>query len=281
MKKNKKNKMQNAIEPIEVVDKEEKEKAKKDSDGGIVNTFNLYKFIIKVVATAILLTFGIIMLIKQETAVFALMLICGIVIALSGLIRVFSLLKKDKCVEAKRILGVTCIIHMAIGAYIIIAAFILNSDLANGKTIDDLTGFSKFNVSYFALFVAIALYIQAVSFFWQTVLYKVNAGKIMFWLHIAYMTLSVVLAFLATNNNVTAKTIVIFLAVIALICALLIGGEAGVGYFRYRKQMNKKDEDKAEKDEKAEKGLDAPAKEESDTLIIDEPDAQDQDGMVA
>ena len=122
MKKNKKNKMQNAIEPIEVVDKEEKEKAKKDSDGGIVNTFNLYKFIIKVVATAILLTFGIIMLIKQETAVFALMLICGIVIALSGLIRVFSLLKKDKCVEAKRILGVTCIIHMAIGAYIIIAA---------------------------------------------------------------------------------------------------------------------------------------------------------------
>ena len=283
MKKNKKkNRMENIVEKNDDVidlknDDDVKEKA------GVVKSFNIYKFIIKVVAAAILITFGIIMLVKQDTAVFALLLICGIVIAFSALIRLFSLFKKDKCIEAKRILGVTCLIHLIIGAYVVVAAFTLNKDLAQvDNDITKLTGFSKFNVEYFALFVAVALYVQAVSFFWQTVLYKVNAGKIMFWLHIVYMTLAVVLAFLATNNNVTAKHIVIFLAVIALICALLVGGEAGIGYFRYRQQMNKVTGKKKKKEETTKDGIEAPSKEDEsiDPLIIDEPDAKDQDTMV-
>lgn len=287
MSKKKKNRMENIVEKNDdVIDlKDEKEVEEKKEKGGFVKSFNIYKFIIKVVATAILLTFGIIMLVKQDAAVFALLLICGLVIALAALIRLFSLFKKDKCIEAKRILGVTCLIHLAIGAYIVIAAFTLNKDLAQvDGDVTKLTGFSKFNVEYFALFVAVVLYTQAVAFFWQTVLYKVNAGKVMFWLHIVYMTLSVVLAFLATNNNVTAKHIVIFLAIIALVCALLIGGEAGYGYFRYRQEMNKVNGKKKEKEDtdKDEKGIEAPSKEEDEInpLIIDEPDAKDQDTMV-
>ncbi len=257
----------------------------KKEKNGIVKTFNMYKFIIKVVAAAILIAFGIIMWVNNGAAVFALILISGIAVALAGLIRIFGLFRKERHPKAKKILAVTCIIHMAIGAYLIFAAFIFNKDMGKvNNDIEQLTGFSKFNSTYYGVFMAAVLYVEAVSYFWQAVLYKSETGKIMFWLHIVFMTLAVVLAFLSTSQNVKANHIVIFLAVIALICALLIAGEALFGFFKYRNEVNKNAEAKEQKKEKKNDSIAPGVEDENDeehTLIIEEPDAHDQDSIVS
>lgn len=240
--------------------------------GKVVKTFNMYKFIVMVVAAAILIAFGIVMFVKPEIAIFALIFLSGCVAAISGLIRIVGSFKKENHPKAKKVLVITCLIHMVIGAYLIIAALNYNNDPE--------TSFAKFNAKYYLLFIAIILYIESVSYFWQAVLYKSETGKIMFWVHIIFMTMAVVLAFLATNNNIEAKHIVYFLAVLAFICALVVGGEAMFGYFKYRSEVNKTKEIK-KKDEKndsiapgAEDEIDA-----NHTLIIEEPDAHDHDAV--
>ncbi len=225
----------------------------------IIEGFNMYKFILKIIAAVFLIAFAVLLFIEQDKAKFMLLLITGGVTALSGLIRLISLIKSERSKEAKLITLGETIIHVLLGGYLVAAAILFNDD--------PNTKLSNINIEYYGVFLAVILYTKAVSYFWQTVLYKVKTTKFMFWLHIVFVTISVLFA--AFSNKVGAKEIVIAIAVVAILCALLIGGEAAGGYFKYRKSLAKT-EKKESKKEKEEPVVEVPAIDED--KIIEEID---------
>ncbi len=260
--KNKKQKEEKVEKLVPEVTEEKKDDEKKS---GLKKSFNLYKFILKILVAVILITFGIVMLVKKQDAIFILILMSGIITALTALIRAVGLFKKDKTPEAKKIQAILCLIHLVIGTYLIVAAVIFNKDGQN------LSEFSKFNQQYYPLFMAAVLYVQAVMFFWQTVLYKAETTKFMFWLHIIYITLAVILAYLVTGGKEAnfAEKVVLTIAVIALLLAVFTGGEALFGYFNYRKYLNR-DKKPTKETAKDEEVIEAPTTDESvDVEIID------------
>lgn len=267
--KNKKQKEEKNEKLVPEVTEEKKDDEEKPS---LKKSFNLYKFILKILVAVILITFGIVMIVKKQDAIFILILMSGIITVLTALIRAIGLFKKDKTPEAKKIQAILCLIHFVIGAYLIVAAVIFNKD---GK---DLSEFSKFNQQYYPLFMAVVLYVQAVMFFWQAVLYKAETTKFMFWLHIIYITLAVVLAYLVTGGNETnfAEKLVLTIAVIALLLAVFTGGEALFGYFNYRKYLNR-DKKPAKEETKDEDAIEAPTTDESVDVEIIDPEADNND----
>ncbi|MBQ9448546.1 MAG: hypothetical protein IJU60_01565 [Acholeplasmatales bacterium] len=273
--KNKKVKEEKAeeLEPVEKVEEKKKDDEDKPS---LKKSFNMYKFILKILIAVILITFGIIMLIKKQDAIFILILMSGAITTLTALIRGIGLFKKDKTPEAKKIQAILCVIHLIIGVYLIIAAVLYNNDYTqNGNNLND---FSKFNRQYYPLFMAVVLYVQAVMFFWQTVLYKAETTKFMFWLHIIYITLAVVLAYLVTGGgeNDIAGKVVVTIAVIALVLALFTAGEALFGYFNYRKYLNRDKKSKSE-ETKDEDQIEAPTTDESVDIEIIDPQNDNND----
>lgn len=228
--------------------KEPKKKSK------VVEKFNLYKFIFKLFACAILITFGILILVFQQQAIFAIFLVTSIVVLVSALIRIVPLIRTLKTKGAKYVSLAEIGMHILLGLYLILAAFnYIGTEL---NTDGEITGFAKFNEDAYPYILAFILYSRAVSYFWVTVLYKENTDKFKFWLHIILITLAVVFAGL--GSKLGAREIAIALAVIALVCAIVIGGEAGTGYFRYRKAVS--EPKRKEKTKKTKPEIEAPAK---------------------
>lgn len=252
--------------------KENKKQERKVKRGKIKESFDMYKFIIKIVASVILIVFAILMFIFEDTAIISIMFITGGVAALSAIIRLLHATFKEKNKQIKITTLIVGFAHLILGAYLIIAGILYQSD-ADKLLKENVDGYSKlvdvieidkikdvpsgykfawFNANYYPLFLAAILYIESISYFMITVLFKKNSGKFMFWLHIFFMTASVIVA--ALSEKFTISKIVVILAVIAIICALLVGGEAIGGYFHYKngkKEETKKDvtESKEEKDE--------------------------------
>lgn len=233
--------------------------AKEKKNGSIKEGFDKYKFILKIFAAVILLAFAIIIFIQQDQAVFAMLLITGGVALLAALVRLILLLKKDTSQTAKIISLVEGLLHVLLGGYMVVAAFMY---------LDEPTSkFSKFNNEYYLLILSAILYSRVVAYFWQVVIHKAPTTPFMFWTHIVFTTLSVVIA--AFMDKVDAKVIVIVLGCIAILCALIIGGEAGGGYYKYRKSLAPKEEVKEETlDENPE--IEAPSNDED--TVIDEID---------
>lgn len=266
-KKNKKDK--NIITDKDISFETEEEKAakaqalaeekaeKKANKRGVVKTFNMYKFIVKIVVFAILITFGVLMLIFQQQAIGSIYLLTGIVAAFASIIRVVPLLRTLKSAKARLVSFVEILIHLALGAYLIFAAFYHWNVIEDVKEIENITGFAKFNLQAYRFFVVALFYTRVVSYFWVTVLYKEETDNFKFWLHIIIMTLAILLAAI----ELTPQTIVYTLVVLAFGSAIVIGGEAGGGYFRYRKEVSAKKEKKKEK--KDEVGKEAPAQDDS------------------
>jgi len=273
-KKNKKDK--NIITDKDISFETEEEKAakaqaladakaeKKANKRGVVKTFNMYKFIIKIVVFAILITFGVLMLVFQDQAIGSIYLLTGIVAAFASIIRVVPLLKTLKSAKARLISFVEILIHLALGAYLIFAAFYHWNIIDEYESLENITGFAKFNLQAYRFFVVALFYTRVVAYFWVTVLCKEETDRFKFWLHIIIMTLAILLAAI----ELTPQTIVYTLVVLAFGSAIVIGGEAGGGYFRYRKEISAKKEKKKEK--KEEVGKEAPAQD--DTVNINEID---------
>jgi hypothetical protein len=248
--------------------KENKIKVNKNQESAIINEkneqlvkvkpFSISKFIIKLFAAAILITFAVLIFINKEEAQFAVLLITGSVCAIAALIRVVPLLRTLKTPQAKMVSFCEIMLHLAVGGLLIIAAF---TYLNNPEG-----AFGLFVNENFHLVVAIILYTRAVAYFWITVLYKERTTKFNFWLHIIVITLAVVFAAL---RELSAYHIAIALAVISLIAALYLVIETGGGYWRYRKSIanaKKKEEEHYHKED----GIQAPSHDQN--KIINEID---------
>ena len=240
----------------------EKKKERKEKNAEnikeIKKSFNMYAFVVKLVAAVILLAFAILILVNQKDAKFIMFIITAGVALIVAAIRCIScLVKKDELPQIKRVIYVVSLIHAIISVYLVIAAVVLKNE-------DSKSGFTEFNENYFPIFLAAILYSEAVGYFMNTVLYKSNSGKFMFWLHIVFITLAVVILAL---GKLTSDKIVIALAIIAIICALFIGGEAIIGYFNYRNGKKQEVAEPKEETKEDNNTLEAPTNRQDEPLI--------------
>ena len=280
MKKNKKKNQEEIInidatdghdvDEVEEVEAEVVDKPKKERKGfaRLFQTFNIYKFIVKIVATILLLTFGIIILIyRDSTALFALYIITGGVTTFQALIRSIFLFKKSRNNRAKAVTAVELVLEFLLGLFFIfgaIAQYMVNIETNDNKQSQFIHDYVKFVNDYYPLFTAIIFYVGSMSYFWRTILLSDQSDKFKFWMNFTLITGAVVLA--AFRKDWNAIVIAIIIAVLALLSALVIGGEAVGGYILYRKETRPIKEDKKEE----EKGIEAPAKD-------DEKDYDDVD----
>ncbi len=252
-------------------EKAQKKEVRKEKNEKTFNaaktTYNMYAFVIKIVAAVILIAFAILILVEQKQAHFIIFLVTAGVALITAVIRIISaLVKKDEKIEVKRVTYVIALIHAVIAIYLLIVGIIYHNE-------DHTSGFSEFNLNNFPIFLAVILYSEAVGYFMNTVLYRVESSKFMFWLHITFVTLAVVI--LSFANNLDTQKIVIALAIISIVCALFVGTEAIVGYFKYRNGKNPEASDKA-KDKKKDNDdkLDMPT--DGDKLPFVDPSINDK-----
>ena len=268
----------NAKKEAKAQKKAENKEKRAETFNAVKTTFNVYAFVVKIVAAVILIAFAIVILVQQNQAYFAIFIITAGVTLITAIIRSISAaVKKDEKPQVKKVTLVVSLIHAIISIYLIISAIVLKNEFDAGKEIKDLSAFSTFNLDNYPIFLAAILYSEAVAYFMNTVLYKVESGKFMFWLHITFITLAVVI--LSFGNNLNAEKIVIALAVISLICALFVGGEAIIGYFKYRNGKKAEDADKVKDTKEENKGIEAPTNRQDEPLIdpniIDRKDDND------
>ena len=258
--------------------------------------FRMYKFIIKILIFAILIVFAILLFAFKIELIGAVYMITAVIILFSAIIRLIPLLKTTKSKRARLILLIQCLIHITIGAYLILAAFYhwdkwneLLADDARANTLEELyrmSGgkFAEFNVQAYAYILVIFFYTLAMGYFWVTIEYKENSKSTLFWLNFISISLAVVIAFLAPQEWFDAEKLVIALAILALLGALVIGGEATGGYIRYRKVIAG---DIKKKEKKTEVGKEAPSRKDDteisdiDPNIIPKDDPRDEDSVVS
>lgn len=243
----------------EKIYKEKTSLKEKVDNNKVYQDFKMHKFIIKIVAAIILIAFAILLFIYQDAAIFAVLLITGGVSTFGALIRVFIVFRNEKSKGSKVISGIELAIHAFFGIFLIIGAFIYKNAVSTSSFIEasKAYGFDKnqylknnnfmayFVQSYYPYFLAGILYIRGVAYFYHTVISQAKTHTFTFWLHICCITLAVVIAALA--SNIDTSKIVITLAVIACLCALVIGGEAVVGYINFNNSNKKLNEVKEEK----------------------------------
>ena len=195
-------------------------------------TFGIYKLLFYILVAALLLAFGILLLVKRKESVFIIFITTASVVILVSIIRLFYiLLKKETNPKVKKSTLIISLVFLGVGIYMIIAGAVYNNDIKEG----DMSDFSLFNDKYFPVFVAALLYAESIVYFMNTVLFKKDSKKFNFWLHIAFITIAVIILSFASGrkndgNDGTATSLVIAIAVISFICSAISVGIAFVGY---------------------------------------------------
>lgn len=220
--------------------KKELNKAKrKNAAKRTVETYSTYKFIVKILAAALLIVFSIILLVEKSNSIFTILLVTGIVPLIVAVIRIFYYLFNKKKLNKKsiKVTFVVTLIQVLIAIYLIISAVAYKDDTTSK--------FSDFNRKYFAIFLAGLLYIESIGYFMNSILFNIKSTKFMFWLHIIFITLSSII--LAISNNLELTKVIVGLAVILILLALLLIAEATTGYFGFRNGTSKPKDKKEEK----------------------------------
>ena len=241
--------------PIEVKEKKEKK------ENTIAKNFNLYKFIVKLVAFALLVVFGIMILIFKDNSTGAIYMVTGLVAAFSALFRIIPLMRTLKTHRARLVSLIEIIADCVVGVYLIIAAFVLWGQVnSEDVAIHGYNRFNKFNFAAYKYILVALLGSRSVIFYYQTIICQEASTKVNFWLHTIINITAIVLACIQFE----AKDVPVVLAILAFVSAAVIGGEAGGGYYRYRKTITKKDKEEVKKEE----GIEAPGVDE-DKIISD------------
>ena len=266
-------------------------------------TFKMYQFIFKILIFALLITLAIVMLVMQAEVIGIIYMFAGSLITFSALIRMIPLIKTTKAKPARLILFIQCLIHLVIGGYLIGAAFyhwhelqVYAEKLADG-TIGEAArdvegklaaagdwGWGNFNLKFFAYLLVAFFYTMAGGYFWVTIIYHEKTTNGLFRLQMLSFTSAVVFGIFA--HDMGAGQIIVALAIIAILCAVLIGVDAGGSYYRYRKSLDPEAYARKEKKAKKERGKDMPARNEDvdysdiDPNTIPQDDPRDSNNIV-
>ena len=203
--------------------KENNKAKRKNAAKKTVETYSTYKFIVKILAAALLIVFAIVLLVEKTNSIFTILLVTGIVPIIVAVIRLFYYLinKKKLNKNSRNVTFVVTIIQVVIATYLIISAIAYKDD-ATSK-------FSDFNRKYFSIFLAGLLCIESIGYFMNSILFNIKSTKFMFWLHIIFITFSSIV--LAISNNLELTKVIVGLAIILILLALLLIAEAATGYF--------------------------------------------------
>ena len=237
------------------------------------NPFKTYSFWIKILGAALLIAFGIVLLVSPEWATLVVLLFTGLTIGIFSIIRVIPLLRTLSTGKARLTCLVEIAIHLVLAGLLIFAAILVIT-----KKEDEDAKLANFMSENYRFLITAFFFTRVTSYFMCTVLFKEETDKIKFWTHIGLILVCCVLcACTDLKSNVVATTV----AVIALICATGLIVDGALGYGRYRKQIAKDREIKKEEQDgdgaNNEVPLEAPSDE---TLIIpmidEEPKDSDQ-----
>ena len=243
--------------PMEIKEKKE------FKDTALVKNFNIYKFIVKLIAFGILVAFGIMILIFKDNATGAIYLITGIIASFSALFRIYPLMKTLKTHRARLVSLIEIICDCVVGVYLVIAAFVLWGQVNSYdfQLYGDYNWFNDFNFKAYKYILIALLGSRSIIYYYQTYICKEDSTKVLFYLHTGINITAIVLGCIQFES----KDVPLILAILAFISAAVIGGEAGGGYYRYKKTVTSKGD---EKEKRKETGAEAPGKDE-DKIISD------------
>ena len=254
------------IKKEEEKEQEKKEKKERRREKSPVKVYSTYKFIFFMITFAILVTFGIMILIFQDNAIGAIYLVTVGVAGIAALIRLIPLMRTTNSKRAKLVSLIEIIFHIVVAVYLIIAALVLWGEVNSDKfQAGNYNFFNKFNFDAYKYILIALLATRSLVYYYVTIDCKEKTDRTKYIFHTALNILSIVLAAIPFDS----KQVPIVLAIISFISAAVIGGEAGGGYFRYRKSIAKPKEDKKAKTEQ----IEAPAKDEDKKIGDVDPNA--------
>ena len=264
---------ENKEEKIEVT-KPEKPKKKRKLIGAW-DTFNLYKFIFEIVATSLLVALGFLILFNKNEAMFAIFIITGGVPLVTIVIRSVVLIRKRKDKEKKliRFILVEFLIEVILAIAMIFAAVMCIE--AKAEDADVSIKIKDWFDDTFAYWATGILYVSSISFFIRVILFKEYTDKFKFWMNIVFITGAILLLYFKGSTDITVWAIAIIIAVLAFLCAAVLGTDAGGGYYNYYKRSKAKAD--AEKEKEEENKIEVPANESTNDVIISDIDSNDHD----
>lgn len=222
----------------------------------LTNPLHGVKFWLFAIGAALLLVMGVWILIDRNFGSSLAVAFTGIVIIIFGIVRIIPLVKSRKTGLAKFTSALEIIINVLLGVFLIFGATKIKANSDIGDFIE----------KYYRFFLGFVFYAKAVFYFINTSLLKEETNKFEFWLHILIITIAVII--FATNFD--AKDLAIFIAILALLCAVFLIGMSGGSYYNYRKTINKK-----VKKEKVSEEQDDDNKDEEIILPTDEEQTND------
>ena len=269
MKKNKKNKNNELnTENFDIRTEEEKEaekEAKKEAKKAKspVKVYSTYKFIFFMVTFAILVTFGIMILIFQDNSIGAIYMVTALIAGVAALIRLIPLMRTTKSKRAKLVSLIEIIFHIVVAFYLIIAALVLWGQVNADDFDGNYNWFNKFNFNAYKYVLITLLATRSLVYYYVTIECNEGTDRTKFVFHTIINVAAIILAAIPFDS----KQVPIVLAIVSFLSAAVIGGEAGGGYFRYRKSIAKP----KEKKDKVSPEIEAPAKEDDKEISDIDP----------
>ena len=232
------------------------------------NPVKTYSFWIKILSAALLITLGIWLIIDVNTgdkfSVFIVLMFTGLVAGIFAVVRTIPLMRTLKTGKGR----LTCIIEVAV--HIALAAAMIFASISN--LTDKSSSFASFVYTYYRFWIAFFFYTRVVSYFICVVLCKEETDKAKFWIHIGLMTLTSVICAIQFEG----RTIAWIISVLALVCSVVLIGEGGMGYNRYRRAIEREREEKSEDFISEEEDLEIEDPDD-DTIIIPYIDEESDD----
>lgn len=269
MKKNKKNKNNEVnTENFDIRTEEEKEaekEAKKEAKKAKspVKVYSTYKFIFFMVTFAILVTFGIMILIFQDNSIGAIYMVTALIAGVAALIRLIPLMRTTKSKRAKLVSLIEIIFHIVVAFYLVIAALVLWGQVNADDFDGNYNWFNKFNFDAYKYVLITLLATRSLVYYYVTIECNEGTDRTKFIFHTIINVAAIILAAIPFDS----KQVPIVLAIVSFLSAAIIGGEAGGGYFRYRKSIAKP----KEKKDKVSPEIEAPAKEDDKEISDIDP----------
>lgn len=223
------------------------------------NPIKGYKFWVQAISAAILLVVGIVGILNPAFLVPLVVMISGGAIIVFAVIRFIPLMKTLKTGKSKLLTFVELSINAAIGVVLFYGGLILFKDN------DNVEGFAYFAKNYYRVLIGIVLYLRAVCYYICTILFKEETDGIKFWVHLAFITLGIIIIF---SNSITAEILAYIAAIIALLGSVALVVDSGSNYSKYRKSIKiKREKEKVKKSSKEENKYDEP----TNNIPLEEP----------
>ena len=213
-----------------------------------------YQWLFEFIGVAIILAVGIFAFVKQEVFLY----IAGFALIIMGLLRIIPLLKTTKDMVLKIIYAVEILLNVVTGVLLV---------LEGGK--DD------YSENLMRYLVGAVLYLRGAIYFFATVIRKEATDHLQFIVHLAFITLGVVI--LATDYF-TVKNLAFVVLILAIIAAFFIGYSGFRNYKNYRYERLAREETKKiiqKPAEKEEEGYVDPAPVKEDIIIPEEEEKEE------